>query len=158
MCLPIVRSSTIWRHPPSLSCLFFVYAPTRGDPELRPTVWGKTSSMRDRHGNENAHAPHPDPSVRDMGTMFPLPQRPLRSTAQSVACCCCWQKKNFLSKAKEGKHGQIAPYHTYPWKLETKEAGKWKSESFVGIYRGSVCALRWDVECRYCFFPHQFFF
>lgn len=69
--LDIARSSTIQRRPPSL--VFFVYATTRmRNPEQRATVWGKTTPTRDRHGNEVAHAPHPDLPASGHGYNVPV--------------------------------------------------------------------------------------
>lgn len=68
--LDIARSSTIQRRPPSL--VFFVYATTMRNPEQRATVWGKTTPTRDRHGNEVAHAPHPDLPASGHGYNVPV--------------------------------------------------------------------------------------
>lgn len=68
--LDIARSSTIQRRPPSL--VFFVYATTMRNPEQRATVWGKTTPTCDRHGNEVAHAPHPDLPASGHGYNVPV--------------------------------------------------------------------------------------
>lgn len=75
---------------PSTSLVSCVYATTVRNPEQRTAIfWGDHARARSPWQPARAR-PTPTPLRGASGhNASPLPQRPVRSSVQSVACCCC---------------------------------------------------------------------